>query len=531
MVEMGRHISLAMQFSRIVLHPTVLFRGMADALIFWGRSRDWRTIRASIPVVAIIVTFYFTLISESIQNQERLVQQLQQEALTLARGQTLSNAVLNKYGAQIGSNLQSSTFTYENLRKLSIVFQRILQIIPVDTQSKYSLALIDELNGNTDGSDAMLASIARDDEPGYSPAHAIIAAKLIADINNGKVESRKKLVHHLEEAINRSDADPFFLLSYLQFVENPRSRDKVFDSLKHAASRNRDLYLQLALAANQMGLVNDVQFAAEKGIVHFESRIAANPSVLNDWVALSKCHVLLGAFDAARKTLEDALSNTELNQSLIRRELSEVYLAEFHSKRSKSAEDSDVHLDLLDSAALADPSNARVAEEASRLLLSDTKPTAPLREVLKQHIQNKTASFETFLNISKKCTKCNKFPDAIQYLEHALAKQPSNIEAQSSLALLLARHQPEKISRAVELIKKVYAVASTDIEVIDSYGEILIIAQRPSEAIQLLTEAVNANVLRIETRTLLIRALDEAGFTELAQAQRDKLHEIQIDSF
>ena len=89
----------------------------------------------------------------------------------------------------------------------------------------------------------MLASIARDDEPGYSPAHAIVAAKLIADINNGKVESRKKLVHHLEEAINRSDADPYFLLSYLQFVENPRSRDKVFDSLKHAASRNRDRLL------------------------------------------------------------------------------------------------------------------------------------------------------------------------------------------------------------------------------------------------------------------------------------------------
>jgi Tfp pilus assembly protein PilF len=161
------------------------------------------------------------------------------------------------------------------------------------------------------------------------------------------------------------------------------------------------------------------------------------------------------------------------------------------------------------------------------LYAANLKPTVALLRCLKQHVDDGTATTATYFNLSNEYAKRDKYNEAITYLEKAIELAPNSFEAQNNLALLLARHKPEKIQRAVELIEKAYATAPNRPEVNDSYGEILLIAKRPMDAIAKLTTSLNTNKSRVGTRKLLIRAFEEAGLPEMAQTHRDILKQLE----
>ncbi len=527
MVEMGRQVGIRTQWSRFASRPTILLQAIFDATAFWLRSRNWQMVLIPMPIVVVFAAFYFTLITQSFQSGDRIAQQYSQSAQSLVSTQNLSQAVLAKYDSQLDSKPVRYSIPEDRLRKLSISLQRVLQAKPNDVTALYSTALVDELSGNSVECQSTLAAISPDIVAGFAPAHAMIAAKLIMDFNAGDVEVRERLTHHLQEAIEWPEVDPRFLVAYSRLIENPKSRSKVIDLLKQAATRNPDYYLQLAFAARRLGFDSDARLAAEKALKHYETNIANNTSSTEDWLAISKCNVLLAKFTEAKKLLRDATEISELDPVLLRRELSEVFRAEFYATSKKDGNKTIAKLGLLESAASADPSNPNVAEDVSLLLSTELQPTVALQKILTDHIENNTATTTTYFNLSNEYAKRNKFDEAIRYLEMVLKSNPRSFEAQNNLALLLARHKPEQIERAVELIERAYSARSNSIEVIDTYGEILLIANRPMDAISKLTTSLTANKSRIQTRKLLIRAFDEAGLPEMAQAHRDAVKELE----
>jgi tetratricopeptide (TPR) repeat protein len=527
MVEMGRQVSIATQWKRIASNPIILLHAIYDTFYFWLRSRNWRRMLLSIPIVATFAFFYFTVGSQSIQSDDRLAQQYSMAAQSQVATQTLTNAVLAKYDAKAKSTPNEQIVPSEKLQKLSVTLKRLLQLNPSDTYGLYAQALVTELNGDSERCQTILKAIAPDQNAGFAPAHAMIAAGLIAEFNAGKVEVRERLVHHLQEAIEWPDVDSRFLVAYSQIIENPKSRSRVIDLLKQAASRNPDFNLQLAFAARRFGFEGESRLAAEKALKHHEIKIGHNANSTEDWLALSKSHLLLSKFTEAKKLLKDALDNSQLDQKLVRRELSDTYRAEFYSTIKPDGNKSAAKFGLLESAAEADPSNPAVAEDISLLMSMEQQLSQSLLAFLKSHIDQNTATGATYFNVSNEYVKRNNFTEAIRYLELALKNNPASLEAQNNLGLLLARHHPEQISRSLELIEQAYSANPSNFEVIDSYGEILLVAKRPMEAIAKLTTSLNVNKSRVQTRMLLVRAYEEAGLSEMAQAHREALEQLK----
>ncbi len=512
-------------------NPLLLFIGLKDAIPLWFRSRRWGHLLISLSAVIAVLAVYALMVfsSQHDDHNRELIAKYKSMAQRLVPMAELSRELTARLDPLQTDQLsvRSNSHSSQTIDQLRLIARRTLRDAPEDQSAIYLSGLIEALHGHQEAGLEKIASIATNDQPGLPQAHAIIAAKLHAQFRQGDLKVKEALLYHLGEAVKWGDVEPRYLSLYAQLAESPRQKEIALEMLGAAASRDPDYFLELAQAAQRAGQETQARLASEKALKHHETMIASGRGRLEDWTATADAYVLLRKFEEARTKLEDALLQPGLDQSKLKYHLSNVLRYEYQWVLSKNSMEEGPRLGLLETAADLCPSNELIAEEVALAVGKGVTIPDRLRELLQYHVREGTATVATYFALANEYVLRERFQEAIASLEMAISKEPDHPVVLNNLALLIARHRPEEIDRASALIRRANLNAPGNMEIVDTWGEILLIAKQPMEAISKLQTSLSANPSRVRTRELLVRACEQADLPDMARVYRERLEELK----
>lgn len=175
----------------------------------------------------------------------------------------------------------------------------------------------------------------------------------------------------------------------------------------------------------------------------------------------------------------------------------------------------------LESAIDADPNNPSISEQAARLLTQKIKPTKKIIDALRKQIEAGITTAESHSLLAQGFYLMGNEKEAIKNWEMAIAKNPNDANSHNNLAFCLFKSTTPNLDRALQLINTANTISPNNAEVLDTFGQILMAAKRPKEAINKFEQSINADENRIETRKKLVDAYLAAGIKDLAKAQQE----------
>ena len=177
-------------------------------------------------------------------------------------------------------------------------------------------------------------------------------------------------------------------------------------------------------------------------------------------------------------------------------------------------------LTLLERVADTDPSNPNLSNEIARLLPFKVKPTTKLMDLLRSQIRLGITGAPSLLLLGETAYEGGDLKEAQRYWELAIAKDPDNFGALNNLAFCLVAISASNAERSLELVSRANSISPNNADILDTWGEILAIANRTKEAVNKFERAIRIDINRIETRRKLIAAYEALGMSELAEAAK-----------
>jgi tetratricopeptide (TPR) repeat protein len=298
-----------------------------------------------------------------------------------------------------------------------------------------------------------------------------------------------------------------------------------------ASKRDRRYNLQLAglysRLNNQEGL-RQASYAAEE---FFGAKLNTGNEQDDDRLAIAEVRKLTGRLPQAASVLEEGLMNNAKRPRLSRM-LSDVRIAMFQQSIAPGPGGTmTADMTLLESAIDADPENPSISEQAARLLTQKIKPTKKIIDALRKQIANEITTAQSHSLLAQGYYLTGDQENAIKNWEMAIKK---NVNARvedanpyNNLAFCLFKSVPPNLERALQLIDIANNTAPKNAEVLDTYGQILMAANRPKEAISKFEQSIAADENRIATRKKLIDAYLAAGLKDMAKAQKEVVESME----
>jgi tetratricopeptide (TPR) repeat protein len=181
----------------------------------------------------------------------------------------------------------------------------------------------------------------------------------------------------------------------------------------------------------------------------------------------------------------------------------------------------------LESAIDADPSNPSISEQAARLLTQKIKPTRKIIDALRKQIDSGITTSESHSLLAQGFYLMGNEKEAIKNWELAIAKNPKDSNSHNNLAFCLFKSASPNIDRALQLINTANTIAPNNAEILDTFGQILMAAKKPKEAINKYEQSIAVDENRIETRKKLVDAYLAAGLNDLAKAQKEIIESME----
>ena len=98
----------------------------------------------------------------------------------------------------------------------------------------------------------------------------------------------------------------------------------------------------------------------------------------------------------------------------------------------------------------------------------------------------------------------------------------------NNLALVLAKTSEANVERSLNLLNKALSLSPGNAEILDSLGDVLLIAKRPKDAINKFELAIMRDVSRLETRKKLLVAYQLNGMEDMAKSLSDVIQKMEI---
>ena len=231
------------------------------------------------------------------------------------------------------------------------------------------------------------------------------------------------------------------------------------------------------------------QQATERAEKYYGARIDTGNEKPRDRIAYAEVQLMKDRKDSAIERLQAGIKNSSVPQPELSVALSNVYLQEYEAKmRGKS-------IDQLSSDALNEfmmaintaPTNPNLGTPAVYLLMNSKKlPVAAvkaLQDLLKEQLRANVATPDTMMILGSLYYQKKLYKEADSAWQKVLAMNPNAIHALNNLAVLEFELPEPNAERALQRIQKAYESAPGNVEICDSYGQVLMKLNRPREAI------------------------------------------------
>jgi len=520
---------LVSEFLKIFYSPIGVAGGLLDAFRGWKFSRSWIRFWFHIPSVLLLVAVYlifgFAVFSRvdsriqlfSVESQKRcptntieaICDQLHEEDFCKAIG--VSKAEMVDFKITHPTDLTK--------RYVELLSKRILTIQNTNQAGHYRLGLIYSITEQPDAAMSEMSKLANGDFGDCPQANAWMAKELLKQKVNGVEVSNSSLLNHLDKASKWKDVDFRLISYYAKGLEAMGQTLKAIGVAKQAALTRPELNLELARLYERIGgYQEELKSAASAAEEVFLKKLNTPLEKESDRLAVAEARRMTNRLEQAADVLTEGLLNKSSGPA-IKRDLSEtlrlMYLKTIFKPEVGGYQ---ADLTLLEKVAETDPTNPTISAEIARLLPLKIKATKKLMEVLRKEIESGNTSVTTHIMLAEGFLAASNTKEAIYHWEVALKKDPNNLGAMNNLALLLARTSESNVDRSLTLLNKALSLSPYNAEILDTLGDVLLIAKKPKEAINKFELAIKNDPNRLDTRKKLVGAYQQNGMDDMAKA-------------
>jgi tetratricopeptide (TPR) repeat protein len=516
--------------------PKATFGALSDANRGWFYSRKWLGLGVGAFAIAIPLVLIGLFGFAEYGNYGKGVQTLVDASLQLCSTERLQELSSKKIEADFCKALglapqknqepKQEELSKSDLRYLELLTRRILEGEPDSQLAHYRLGLVYTLQDQSEKAISHLQELASGRFGAMPSANDWIAKDQIVRRAKGESIELDEVIKNIQKARAWPKVDHRLLVGLASLLAGQGKSQDAVDVLKQAVSLQPELIVELTRLYQSIGH-EDFLETAKSAEEFFLKRIGIPSEQEVDRMSVAEVRVLLGQLEQAEAILLEGFERG-IGGERMRLQLSEIqfriYLASI--KKLDSGEFS-ADLSLLEKAAATDPSNPNISSGVARLIALKIQPTAELLNTLKQQIKSGTTSVAAHLSLGEGYFGIGRVKDAQEHWELALKGDPNSVVGLNNLALSLAQMQPPNLERAMELAARAHAIAPQNPSVLDTFGEILLIADRPKEAVNKLELAIRYDNERIGTRKKLVTAYQAAGLNDMANAQSAVIEQIE----
>lgn len=535
------------EFLKVFYSPISVAGGVIDAIRGWRFSRSWFRVWVNLPSIVLLAAVYlifgFSFFTRedsqiqlfSVEDEKRCPTQIleakcnQMQEDDFCKGIGLADAKRHDY--------KTTPISEPTLRYVELLCKRILSIQPYNPVAHYRLGMVHNVMGQAETAFSEMTDLAKGKYGDYPPANAWLAKELINQRVAGKEVSSKELVSNLENASKWKEVDYRLVSFYAQKLEQSRETAKAISVARRAAAINPDLHLELARLFSRLGYNEELRSAANTVEEIFIKRLNIPGEKESDRLAVVEARRMVNRLDQAAELLTAGLKNS--NSSVFKRELSEIQLLMYRKSVFKTELGEDrADLSLLLKAADSDPLNPNISTEIAGLQSlkirnseekgqEEKELMKKLVAVLRQQRELGISSASAHILIAEGLFTDGNINGAIKNLELALIRDPKNIGVMNNLAFCLAKESDSNVPRSLELLNRALALTPGNAEVIDTFGDVLLIAKRYKEAIAKFELAIRFDNSRNNTREKLVRTFRLIGMDADADATAKVIKQIE----
>lgn len=366
----------------------------------------------------------------------------------------------------------------------------------------------------------MMRSLAPLGDAGYGPAHVWLA---FDNLQPNAIESREDLrevTHDLEVAVSVKNVDPQLLAAYSNLLESTGKPADAINALERVRDDGSSLEINMRIAqlSAKHGRVLALKRASE--LIKSEVRDRMEQGVLNssDFADLSHLFLLEENPTQARKVALRGLG-LEADHLELKRLLSESYRIEYLVKLGKGEAKPTLDLGLLKTAFESDPSNPAISIETAKLIATGREVPEDLMLDLQLRLADGTALPLAHIITADTLLLKGDLASAIPHLEVAYQKDPNDASIMNNLALALAMTDASALERALDLSMSATALEPSNIEFVDTLGEIRALSGDKVGAIECYEFVIRGEGKRTNTRQRLAKLYRELGMVDLAEIQ------------
>ena len=517
---------LGSEFLKIFYSPVGVAGGFIDAFRGWKFSRSWVRFWFHLPSLLLLVSVYlifgFSVFSRvdsrvqlfSVESEKRCTTKILEAVSDELHEKDFRKAIAWDSLDQVES--KSNLITDLKNRYVELLSKRILSIQPANQSAHYRLGLIYNLTGQPDEAISEMTELANGKFGECPQANAWMAKELLKQTVAGVQVSSKELMDYLELATKWKDVDFRLISYYAKMLEKLGLTNKAVAVAKQAAQGRPELNLELARLYQRLGYKEELKSAANSAEDIFNKRLNTSNEKESDRLAVAEMRKITDRLEQAAEILSEGLL-TKSSGPATKRELSEIQRLMF--TKSIFRTDAGVYqadIAMLEKAAETDPLNPNISGEVANLLRLKVKATEKLVTVLRNQIKQGISSASTHIALAEKYFNDGKMKGAINNWEIALAKDPKNLGVLNNLSLSLAKDDEKNIPRSLEMLAKAIKLAPQNAELMDTLGDVLVIAKRPIEAIAKYDLAVHFDKTRISTRKKLLEVYQANGMEDMA---------------
>jgi len=528
---------MKLEFFDLLYHPIAAIGSAIDWARGWRESRQWRGFFLNSTSLILLMAFYSVLGLSMFNRKDSQAKSLIEESLQLCPTKTLELACERlqepEFSKAIGAvarvefDAPLEILSDASKRYLELLCRRVLEIEPNHQITKYRLGLIATLNDQYERAELEMKDLTGNQFREFPQANAWLAKSLVIKKSSGEEVANYTLMDHLDKVSKWKEADYRLLLLYARLLEEQGDNKKSVDIVKQVVIVKPELILELAILCARIGDDEGRIAAANKAEDYFAAKINFPTEKEVDRQSLADARLLNNRMESAADVLQEGLRLKRGGASTVR-QLSEVQRLIYLKTITKNSDgEIESNLNLLEAMADTDPTNPNVSGEIAKLLVLKVKPTTKLLAVLKDQITRDIIGVPSLLLLGEGHFVNGNFTEAQKYWELALVKEPDNFAALNNLASCLIAISSSHVDRALELVTKAIAIAPGNPDVLDTWGEVLVLANRPKEAINKFELAIRLDLGRIETRQKLVAAYKALGMLDDAEQQTKVIAEME----
>ena len=515
------------EFLGLLFHPIGAIGSVIDAVRGWKYSRSWKSFFRNLPSLLLLTSVYVMLVFSLSKRHGGQTQLFSDESLKLCSTQTLETACHQQQEADFCRAIGAaplkvnedavSPISDSTKRYLELLCKRVLSIEPNNYVAKYRLGMVSSLTENAERAELEMQEIVNGKFGDFPQANSWLAKALVIKRGAGKEISLQELLNHLSQASKWKDVDFRLLFLYSRLLEEQGDNLKAVEVVKQAVAIKPEFILDLARLYTRIGDNKGRIAASNQAEDFFLARINFPTEKESDRLSVADARLLTNRPEQAAEILSDGLRQNLGGERTIR-QLSEIQrLMYLNTIRKNDDGKIDVDLNLLEEMAATDPANPNVSSEIAKLIPFKVKPTKKLLDVLRSQIGLGIATAPSLLLLGESAYAAGNLEEAQRYWELAIGKDPENFSALNNLAFCLAMLSSSNVERSLELVSKANSISPNNADILDTWGEVLAIANRPKEAVNKFELAIRIDRNRIETHRKLLVAYRALGMSEMAE--------------